>query len=88
MTLEELKKYVCDKGRLYPKNWSDYLEILKDEEVDLVLVTAPSAIFAVATAFAASISVSTIPFGKPPTDIPVIVPSPLITIVIILPPIR
>ena len=29
MTLEELKKYVCDKGRLYPKNWSDYLEILE-----------------------------------------------------------
>ena len=29
MTLEELKKYVCDKGRLYPKNWADYLDILE-----------------------------------------------------------
>ena len=29
MTLEELKEYVCDKGRLYPKNWSDYLKILE-----------------------------------------------------------
>ena len=27
--IAQLKKYVCDKGRLYPKNWSDYLEILE-----------------------------------------------------------
>ncbi len=29
MTAEELKKYVCENDRLYPKNWADYLDILE-----------------------------------------------------------
>ena len=29
MTSEELKKYVCENGRLFPINWADYLDILE-----------------------------------------------------------
>ena len=29
MTSEELKKYVCENDRLFPINWTEYLDILE-----------------------------------------------------------
>ena len=49
----------------------------------LTIFPKPGFAFASVTALAAIISVSTIPSGKPPTEIPVTVPDPLIEIGII-----
>ena len=49
-------------------------------EVTSASTIVPSTIFAAVTEFAARVSASTDPSGKPPAEIPVTVPLPLITI--------